>query len=433
MRPQLSPEQAARYTRDEVLAHTGPAGNDRADPWSPAPLVAAAMVPDLIVGPGGHASVQQAVNAAFTLGRPVTIGILPGAYRGLAYIPDLPFPVTLLGLGARPDETLLFENIDAEMPGTEYRRRFAGQFADAPAPVAAIFRRIAGMEKITTANASVLRVENHGLRLLNLTIRNSYNADRPQPESTAMNAAGQYRKGQHQAVALLIAGADRVQVQDVVLRSFQDTLYLQSPHKGETVRTCLTGCEIEGDVDFIFGQSTAWFERCRIRSLTSRAAHPWATAPSTDIRTRYGFVFSDCDFIHDGTPGALAGRFSLGRQWFEGVRATPYGRATIPGYRCDLGGASAYLPPIGTISRATLQSVGKCVILHSRIGAHIDRQRPWDDWNGPDWNPRYRPAQYRAGDMFTWLESWLRTQKLTFDDIDPETVFLAEYQNDDTP
>ncbi len=187
MRPQLSPEQAARYTRDEVLAHTGPAGNDRADPWSPAPLVAAAMVPDLIVGPGGHASVQQAVNAAFTLGRPVTIGILPGAYRGLAYIPDLPFPVTLLGLGARPDETLLFENIDAEMPGTEYLRRFAGQFADAPAPVAAIFRRIAGMEKITTANASVLRVENHGLLLLNLTIRNSYNADRPQPESTAMN------------------------------------------------------------------------------------------------------------------------------------------------------------------------------------------------------------------------------------------------------
>ncbi|NAZ18154.1 hypothetical protein GT020_19205, partial [Glutamicibacter soli] len=91
------------------------------------------------------------------------------------------------------------------------------------------------MEKITTAHASVLRVEGDDTQLLNLAIRNSYNADRDQPESTVKNAQGQYRKGQHQAVALLVAGADRVQLQDVALSSFQDTLYLQSPRKGVTV------------------------------------------------------------------------------------------------------------------------------------------------------------------------------------------------------
>ncbi|AUH34351.1 pectinesterase family protein [Paracoccus tegillarcae] len=432
MRPQLTEEQAARYSRDEVLRYTGAAGNDVTDPWLPAPLVATAILLDFTVGQGGsHATVQQAVNAALVQGRGgrVAIGIMPGVHEGLVYVPPAPFALTLIGLGRRADDVMLLSNIDAEMPGPEYRRRFQAQFADAPAQVASIFRRIAATDRITTANASVVRVENNDFQLLNLTIRNSYGADRVQPDSTETNAAGQFRKGQHQAVALLIAGADRVQVQDVALRSFQDTLYLQSPARGRTVRTCLTGCDIEGDVDFIFGQSTAWFERCQIRSLGTRAPQAWATAPSTDICTRHGFVFNDCDFTHDGSPAALAGRFSLGRQWFEGVRATPYGQPTVPGYRCDLGAVSGYDPPSGTISRATLQSVGKCVILRSRIGAHINRAAPWDDWNGNSWNPRYRPAQYRASDMLDALSGWLRGQDITFEDVDPAMVFLGEYDN----
>jgi len=234
-------------------------------------------------------------------------------------------------------------------------------------------------------------------------------------------------------VALLIAGADRVLVQNVTLRSFQDTLYLQSPAKGQTVRACLTGCDIEGDVDFIFGQSTAWFECCTIRSLGSRARHAWATAPSTDIRTPYGFVFQDCDFTHDGSAAARAGRFSLGRQWFEGVRATPYRQSPVPGYRCTLGPVSAYDPPVGTISEATLNSVGKCVILNSRIGAHINAGTPWDDWAGEGWNPRHRPAQYTAADLLDHLGPRLAEQGLSYDDIDPSMVFLGEYCNEDRP
>lgn len=431
MRPELTEDEAASFRRDEVLRYRGPAGAEIPDPWSPSRLMAGAMVPDLIVGPGAYASVQQALNAATApdgRGR-VIIGIAPGVYQGLVYVPDMPFPVTLLGLGRRPDEVQLVENIDAEMPGAEYRRRFQAQFADAATPATAIFERIAAMAKITTANASVLRVEAGDFQLLNLTVRNSYNADRDQPESTEKNDRGQYRKGQHQAVALLIAGADRVQVQDVVLRSFQDTLYLQSPRKGVTSRACLTGCDIEGDVDFIFGQATAWFENCTIRSLGTRARHAWATAPSTDLRTRFGFVFNNCDFTHDGSPAALAGGFSLGRQWFEGVRATPYGTPSLPGYRCDIGAASTYAPPLGTISRATLELVGKCVIQHSRIGRHIHRHAPWDDWNGPGWNPRYRPVQYRAGDMLRILSGWLQAQGLQFGDIDPRMILVAEYRN----
>lgn len=432
MRPQLTAAQAEGYRRDEVLRYTGPAGADHADPWSPKPLVASEMTPDYVVGPGhGFATVQAAVDRAIREAhvRPVIIGVTPGTNSGLVYLPRTPFAVTLVGLGRTQADTVLAGSIDAEMPGTEYAARFAAQFTGSPDPVADIFRSIAQRDKITTANASVLRIASDDARLLNLTVRNTYTADRDQPGSRDRNPAGQYTTGQHQAVALLVAGADRVQVQDVTLHSFQDTLYLQSPAKGQTVRACLTGCDIEGDVDFIFGQSTAFFERCTIRSIGTRAPQTWATAPSTDIRTRHGFVFEDCDFTHDGSPAARAGRFRLGRQWFEGVRATPYGTPTVAGYRCDLGPVSRYDPPTGTISRATLDSVGKCVILRSRIGAHIDRATPWDDWGGNAWNPRHRPALFTASDMFRNLSPWLRAQGIVHEATPSEMVFLAEFAN----
>lgn len=347
-----------------------------------------------------------------------------GVHAGLVYVPRAPFTVTILGLGYTPADVVLSETIEAEMYGAEYAQRFGAQFRDAPESIAAIFRRISKLSPISTANASVLRIENDGFQMVNLTVRNTYNCDRDQGGDLVMNIHGQYRSGQHQAVALLVAGADRVQVQDVVLRSLQDTLYLQSPRKGATVRSCFTDCEIEGDVDFIFDQSTVWFEGCTIRSLGGRALKTWATAPITDIRTRYGFVFHDCDFITDELDGT---RHFLGRQWLEGVRATPFGTPNVTGYSISLGEVSDYLEPSGTISLDTLNSVGKCVILRSRIGAHIDPHQPWDEGSGNHWNSRHRPVLYAASDMLEPLNAWLRDQGLHYEDIAPQTPFLAEF------
>lgn len=432
MRPELTPQQAARITQDAVLRLTGTAGAERVDPWSPPDLSAKAQTPDYLVGQDAP-TVQAAVNRALCergQGR-VVIGIPPGRHSGLVYLPRTRLQLCLVGLGDSPADTVLDEVIDAEMSGAEYTARF-GSWAEAvPPPVRAMFDAIAARDKITTANASVLRVEADDCQILNLTIHNLYNADRPGVGGTQRNAQGQFTTGQHQAVALLSAGADRLHLQDLHLRSFQDTLYLQSPRKGETVRSYVRGCDIEGDVDFIFGQSTAWFEGCTIRSLGSRCEMTWATAPSTDIRTPFGFVFHDCDFTHDDSPNALAGRFSLGRQWFESVRATPYGVPDIAGYGVTLGAQSAFDPPNGTISPETLRSVGKCLILNSRIGAHIDKTRPWDHWSGRDWNPRHRPAQYRAADLFAQLAEWLPSQDIDLSDIPPEMVFLAEFGNSD--
>ncbi len=433
MRPQLSTDQAKEFRRDEVLRYTGKAGSDRLDPWFPRIGNTRNLTPDLMVGEGEEfTSLQAAINHVADLRYPhqrMVIGVRPGQYQGLVYVPKTTGPLTIFGLGDAPSDVQVYENIDAEMKGREYRQRFSAQFAKAPRGVREIFERIGSRGFITTANASVFRVEADDLEVFNLTIQNTYNCDREQTGSTEKNASGQFAKGQHQAVALLSAGADRLLLKNVRLRSFQDTLYLQSPYKGATVRSCIIESDIEGDVDFIFGQSTAWFEQCTIRSLGSRAPMSWVTAPSTDIRTRFGFVFDNCDFCHDGSERAIQGTMSLGRQWFEGVRATPYSGSNIEGYSCDLALLSSYDAPHGKISKTTFESVGKCIIQNSRIGKHICVERPWDDWSGNSWNTRYRPAQYKAGDMFNMLEAWIEEQGLSYQDVDPEMVFLAEYQN----
>jgi pectinesterase len=98
---------------------------------------------------------------------------------------------------------------------------------------------------------------------------------------------------------------------------YQDTLY---PH-GEKSRQYYRDCTIEGTVDFIFGWSTAVFDRCTILCKD----HGYITAPSTNEETPFGLVFLDCK-IGGSAPG---GSFYLGRPW------RPFGKAAF--LRCEMG------------------------------------------------------------------------------------------------
>lgn len=424
--PRLTEAQAAAITRARVL-----------EGWQPEPQRGP---PDIIVEPGRPGGVQAAIEAVVARARDrgahqVTVALAPGLHPGLVIVPEVataagPLRFTLTG----PPGAEIAATIDAQMPGAEFRARFAAQFAGCCPETRAIFERISTRDIITTANAAVVRVEAPDTRIEGLTIRNLYNCDRPaaMDRPAEVNAAGQAAGGQHQAVALLAAGADRLHLRDTRLSSFQDTLYLQ----GDGARVLIEGCDIEGDVDFIFGQATAWISRSTIRSRGTRAEMAWATAPSTNIRRSFGLVFAACDFTHDGSARALAGRFQLGRQWFEGVRATPYGTSPVPGYRCRVGDVSAYEPPEGTISRRTLESVGKCLLLSCRIGGHIRADRPWGDWHAGDldgapapWHLRYRPVQASLRDFHAFLESWLKEQGLDYGDLAGEMPWLGEWNS----
>jgi pectinesterase len=119
-----------------------------------------------------------------------------------------------------------------------------------------------------------------------------------------------------QAVAVRVDG-DMVAFVNCRFLGFQDTLY---PH-GEKSRQYYRDCRIEGTVDFIFGWSTAVFDRCTIVCKDQG----FITAPSTNEGTTFGFVFLDCKITGDAEDAS----FYLGRPW------RPFGRSAF--IRCDLG------------------------------------------------------------------------------------------------
>ena len=119
-----------------------------------------------------------------------------------------------------------------------------------------------------------------------------------------------------QAVACFVS-ADRIFFKNCRFLGFQDTLYTY----GKNSRQYYEDCYIEGSVDFIFGWSTAVFNRCHIHSKRDG----YVTAPSTEAGKKYGYVFYDCTLTaDDGVKGVY-----LSRPW------RPYAQAVF--IRCNLG------------------------------------------------------------------------------------------------
>lgn len=120
-----------------------------------------------------------------------------------------------------------------------------------------------------------------------------------------------------QAVACFIE-ADRAFFKQCRILGFQDTLYTY----GKGVRNYFEECYVEGTVDFIFGWSTAVFNRCQIHSL----GKGYITAPSTDRGQQYGYLFYDCRLT---AAEGLDAQVYLSRPW------RPYAQAVF--VRCELG------------------------------------------------------------------------------------------------
>ncbi|WP_435361738.1 pectinesterase family protein [Haloarchaeobius sp. DFWS5] len=84
----------------------------------------------------------------------------------------------------------------------------------------------------------------------------------------------------------------------------QDTLYTRNENTNQYYKDCY----IEGDVDFIFGAATAYFDGCEI---FCKGSSGYATAASTEQGEEYGYVFNDCTITGDAPDDS----FYLGRPW----------------------------------------------------------------------------------------------------------------------
>ena len=131
-----------------------------------------------------------------------------------------------------------------------------------------------------------------------------------------------------QEVALSVV-ADRFRMENCILRSTQDTLFL-GPLPSDLIgryegflhdelrrfgwfRQSFRNCRIEGTVDFIFGCGDAVFEDCEIRSLQDKRNVGFVAAPAHDIQQKEGFRFCGCQFTAERE--VPAGSIFLARPW----------------------------------------------------------------------------------------------------------------------
>lgn len=141
----------------------------------------------------------------------------------------------------------------------------------------------ANIDKMGTFNTYTFLIRGNDIIIENLTIENS---------------AAQLG----QAVACHIEG-DRVIFRNCRFLGNQDTIYTGRAD----CRQYFENCYIEGTTDFIFGPSTAWFEKCEIFCKKNS----YITAASTPENTKYGYIFNNCDLkLSEGV-----NEMYLGRPW----------------------------------------------------------------------------------------------------------------------
>jgi pectinesterase len=255
-------------------------------------------------GSGDFKTIQAAVNAVRDLSQQqVTIYIKNGVYHEKLVIPSWKTKITLIG---EDKELTIITNNDysgkANPGGTD-------EF---------------GKDKFTTYTTYTVLVQGNDFHAENLTIENT---------------AG--RVGQ--AVALHVEG-DRAIIKNCRLLGNQDTLYAAT----ENSRQYYADCFIQGTTDFIFGEATAVFDHCIIKSLTNS----YIAAASTTPRQQFGYVFLDCKLIAD----TGVQKVHLGRPWRPNAR--------VVYIRTEMG---AHIVPIG-----------------------------WDNWRNPDNEKTAFFAEYKS-------------------------------------
>tara|TARA_R110002051_G_scaffold229291_1_gene291282 strand:+ start:5828 stop:7855 length:2028 start_codon:yes stop_codon:yes gene_type:complete len=206
-------------------------------------------------GSGDFTTIQEAIYAskAFPYSR-VVINIKNGAYNEKVHVYAWNTQISLIG--EDKDKTIItyddyFDKID--------------------------------LGRNSTFHTPTLFVEGNDFYATNLTIQNT---------------AGQVG----QAVALSI-NANRVLIENCVLKGNQDTLYTS----GEGFKNYIKKCYIEGTTDFIFGEATVVFESCTIHSKSNS----YITAASTPKGEDFGYVFMNCTLTSD----QQVEKVYLGRPW----------------------------------------------------------------------------------------------------------------------
>ena len=127
---------------------------------------------------------------------------------------------------------------------------------------------------------------------------------------TFINQFGVDNQNGPQALAMY-TNTDKVSFNNCTFRSYQDTFLTGSTTHSKGY---LLNCNIEGAVDFIFGQGNFYFDKNILTCVRPNGGY--IVAPSHPESTQWGYVFSNCTL--DGSSGVIT---YLGRPWHNAPKA----------------------------------------------------------------------------------------------------------------
>lgn len=309
-------------------------------------------------GTGDFPSVTQALaSLPADSGGEITLYIHRGIYREQI---TLLRPRTTL-LGESPEDTVLAFDLYARMPMEDGSRR-------------GTFRTYSCL------------VDTHDVTFKNLTLANTAG---PGPKVG-------------QALALYADG-DRLMFDNCRFLGNQDTLFTgplppKELEPGGFVgpkefspringRHYYRNCYIEGDIDFIFGSATAFFQSCEFFSKDiGLPVNGYVTAASTPSGQPYGYVMKDCRFTGCCPPRTVY----LGRPWRD------YARTVL--IDCFL---DSHIHPEGWHDWNKPSARENCFFAEynsSGPGAHMASRPDWIHRLSPRDLPLYTPEAVLSGD-----------------------------------
>lgn len=232
--------------------------------------------------PADFSSIQSAINSIQNNTEPETIYIKNGEYEERIEI-------------TRPNLTFIGEDSEETIISTSY----------------GAYDLLPNGKRRGTFRSYTCLIDADNITIKNLTIRNCAGSG---------DIAGQ-------AIALYADG-DMLTLENCCLIGHQDTLFTGplppkeiqpggfigpkqfAPRRNG--RQYYKNCFIQGDIDFIFGSATAYFEACEIYSNNrGKEINGYVTAPSTKEGQTFGYVFSNCQFTSDCNSNTVY----LGRPW----------------------------------------------------------------------------------------------------------------------
>ena len=295
-------------------------------------------------GSADYKTVQAAIDSLSPDGG--TVVIRPGVYREIVHVAKP--HVRIEGAGMTPDQVVIVFGNSAYSSGSTFK-------------------------------SSTVFVTADNFFARNLTLQNDFSKTQQEGQQGS------------QALALSVTG-DRAVFRDVRLLGAQDTLYAASRSCSSEQGPCIPTrqyfehCYIEGHVDFIFGDSKAFFDHCEVHAIAHKTV--MLTAQSKHYpEQESGYVFDHCRVTSD--PGV--GEVFLGRPWRS--------YATVIFLDTDL---DAKVAPAGWSEWHAEQTRRLDTAFYAEFastgpGANPDKREPFSKQLSADEAKRYDAAEFLGG------------------------------------